>query len=521
MERESSSKDLKKKIEEKKRREKFELTVLQPMQADGRGFIRSLDNQLFVIDTIYDKLADLEMNGANFKDQLADLRSHRQAILAMKEVANKILEKLRGEEAAHLSDSQVREIKERLIDPLVRAEQARRIRAMRIQGPLVHKKQVTANDCKARHTEAIVHFIECISRATADKNSGLGKLWRWMSRDNDGDSIWLYSHHHTDKWKCMLFRISVETILDDLLFSLETYIPFGFGNDPAQYEMAASNVFIRPNWRVTDVNSMTYNTSNTFNVQTTHTVSHGVSIGENVTDSTGRSISGSTSQTIGTTEGKNSSQSESDGWMNNSTYGYSTGGDLFGSHSSSHSYGSSGGTSRTWGTSSSKNVSNTVSDSESHNIGRSVGVQTNLTDSVAEAVSGGFSCSDGKALQVNCWAYGIDFSKDPEVHLKQWRHGNRDAGHMFDKVQALFDAVCRSAIKHLQGLVMHTGDYEDKDLDSRIDEINRLIPVGENASGHKVALTKSGQAPPLLESTSVKPLQPKLRVQPEHEKEDS
>jgi hypothetical protein len=57
----------------------------------------------------------------------------------------------------------------------------------------------------------------------------------------DRVTIWLYYHHPSEKWKCLHFRIGVERTLDDVLFTLESHVNFGLGNDPTQYKMVIAH----------------------------------------------------------------------------------------------------------------------------------------------------------------------------------------------------------------------------------------------------------------------------------------
>src|SRR5579871_1653137 len=109
------------------------------------------------------------------------------------------------------------------------------------------------------------------------------------------DFIWLYHHHETEKWKCLFFRISVYAIGRDLSFVLDSYVTFGYGKDPAQYEMEASSAYAPPGSKLTLVTSATTSRSDGTSSQRSHGTNTGVSVAYGETNSEGRTIGSSQS----------------------------------------------------------------------------------------------------------------------------------------------------------------------------------------------------------------------------------
>jgi hypothetical protein len=468
----SSIKKLNQQMQELSRREHRQTDQVRSILNGAVRFIEALSAQQRMVDILFSQLTRLELSGARNDQQKAELTRQRQAMIQLQAVAAAIVSWAKGAGTADLPAQEMERTREEGIKPMLRAEQMRRIRALRIQGPLVGITHVKGEKCNGMRTEALVRIARHLTRATSDPHSGLGSLWRWMSKDG---SLWLYHHHDSQKWKCLFFRITVHRLLDDLNFSLESYVPFGFGKDPAQYEMASSNVFIRPRWLTTDVTSMTYNATNTFNVQSTFTRTAGVSIGETLTTNSGESIQDGTADT----------DSDSSAWSSGWSDSFGMGGG--GSNSSSSSNSGSG-------------HSQSRSHSKTTNVGEAFGVQTTLSDSVSEAVSGGFARAVGEALQVGVWAYGIDFGKSPKLHLEQWRHGNPDAAVVFDNVHLLFETICKEVTTHLQAMGSGRGQSQDDELEQRLDEIRAHMLVQDleqdtQSVDGKSKLLTSGQPP--------------------------
>ncbi len=472
-------KDIRNQIAAVHRREHIETSQLRPIQTGALVFIQSLENELNAITATRAQLSALESKYVSYNEQLTQLKKQQKELLALKTLAHKLLDKL--SDNLQLSENIVDQIWNSAIRPLMEADEIRRANAMRVQGPLVGKVEVVGTKCHGLRTEAIINIIRYVTEATANPHSGLAGLWRWMVMDAT-NSIWLYHHHETEKWKCLFFRISVYTIADSLKFTLESYVPFGFGKDPAHYEMASSNVFIRPTWQTTQVGSTTYNTSNTYNIQLTNTATEGVSLGSSFTKSETISETDSTNETHGTSHGTSNSFSSTSSWSDQWSENQGSGGSSSGGswHSSSSSGGSRGGGETTQhGENTGSHVTHGTGQSKGKSIGDSIGVQSTINTSISNSVSTGFAHAEGEALNVAVWAYGIDLGKPTHVHLDKWKSGNPDAAGVFDNVHTLFTTMCDNIIERLQAMGRGgSGAHSDLRLQDCLDQyISPFIPV--------------------------------------------
>lgn len=474
MESSTTAEELLAKIKEFDRRQGFETRVLRTMQFGAVAFMAELDNQCSIIESEIEHLSRLQKNKANYSTQLVELQYHRDRIAEHKLQAAKIAEMFPLDKIPTFSTEEASEIQANFIDPLLRSEGERKFRALRIQGAMVSKLSKTGERCQGRRATALADFAKFIDKATSNQRSVLSEMWRWLVRDKYSDSIWLYYHHASDKWKCLFFRITIDADLEEVKFWLETYVPYGVGGDPAQYSMETSDVYTRPSWRAANVTSRSYSSSNTYNLAATKSSTEGSSVGESVTNSQTESESWSASQSRGRQDNYSSGESWSLG--GNSNWNLTSG--------------SGGGT----------NTGSSQTSGGADSSGTSTGKQTNVNSSNSIALSEGIALTSGNAFQISCKSYGINLGLHPKEHLEQWRHFNGDAAEILDRVHSLFETMCRQEIKVLQGYNSGPGTLSDEDDEKCIAEIAKVFPIEDNLSalqGQKNAAQYSSVVQPL------------------------
>lgn len=451
-------------------RQAFVEINIDKMRRDGHEFIITLAERQADVENDIALYAELKSHGAYFEHQLKTLQWHRAAILDTKERAQSVL-KMYLKETPSAPHDNIKWIWDDHIAPLVRAEQIRLLRAWRLKRPMmVDKQQKKAEGCKERRADALAAFVQKLSDYIQE-GSRLSKLWRWMTCDEeDGDAIWLYHHEDFEKWKCIHFRIRVDAVARDLLFTIESYINFNYGKDPTQYKYDSSSAYDRPDWIKTTVRSHTLSTSSAVSEQQTLTFTKGASRGETVTDSQGKATSTSASRSRSASRGKSVGRNESSSWSNSSSYSFPAN-----SYGRSFSFGGSEGCS--WGANEGATVSTTDGASQTENVSTARATQQGSSESISRAVSAGFSCTDGKSVQLSYVAYGPDWGLSNKEHLKQWRDYNPEAAEIFDQVQELFAGICDELIKDLPLRAKGAGDQPVKTLDAVIARIATLIPV--------------------------------------------
>jgi hypothetical protein len=447
-----------------RRKVDLELHVLAPMRATGLAFVRDLNARLPVIESDLALYTALAKNGVNLAAQLEELTAHRDEILETRRQACEILEALRPQRCEGLDEAAIAKIWDEQIVPVVVREQARLLRAKRPMGPAVDANVRKAENCEGRYNTALRDCVEILDKEFK-RGPRYAQLWRWIARDQDGHAaIWLYHHHPSEKWKCLYFRIGIERIIDDVVFTLESHVNFGLGNDPTQYKIDQSRVYHRlmPGWSVTNENSKTFSTSNAVNVQRTLSLTGGGGVSRSVTQQQGVTLATSQSQSTSTSRGGNDSGS----WSNCSAFSLPA-------RSLQNSYSVGGGDSRSWG----ETTSDSTSSSEARNYGRSVAVQESINQSVAEAVSAGLSSTDGTSIQTTFVAFGPDFGVPEKELLAKWQNYNPDAAGIFRSVQHLFEAMCTKEIEHLQSMAKGRDAPPDEEPAACDAKIAAVMPV--------------------------------------------
>jgi hypothetical protein len=480
-------------VSSEERLESIAVKGLRPILFGAADFKKSLDLQINLLDALREQLLRLEDNGnasgtlVKYESQRGELSTARGDLAILKDRAEQILKLATGADKSFYGAKQIDDIWSRHIHPLLHEEQMRKYRALRIQGPMVEEQRFEGEKCNGMIAEAVVEMVKYITHVLSDPQSGLRSLWRWMGQDG---SIWLYHHSDHEKWKCMFFRIHVSRIYDNLSFSMESYVPFGFGNDPAHYEMETSEVYLRPGWRTAEISSASYSTMNTFNLQSSITHTDGVSLGTSVSTnfSTNESTTTGTSETV--SHSTNQSVTNTDSWFSNwsETMGSSTshsglgvgagGGATYGSsYGQSYGGGTSGSRSDTYGTSDGISTGTSQSHNKGTSQGESYSTQEGEQHSEARTTGVGIARSAGETLQVKVMGYGINLGKKSLEHLEKWKEANRDAARVYDNVQYLFKAMCKEIKERLQALGTGAGAYDEGKLESRLPEIEPFFLV--------------------------------------------
>lgn len=465
-------------------KEQFLRTGLRYIQDGAALFMAYLDQQDAALQDEMAHLRNLIEAGGHYAPQVAELQSERNEIAAMRAEAEAIRRAATGPDSHFLDAAYAQGVVDDRIQPLRRREALLQVHRTRVQGPMVQSRHVTGEDCQGRVEEAIELAVRYLNAVAGDPHAHLGKLWRVLTRSGTHLSIWLCSHEPLEKWKSLFFRIEITRSLDTLDFALESYVPFGFPGDRAQYRMDASNVFERDGWHRVDVASTSWNRANTYSLNGSRTDTAGVSFGINAAVNQGQQNSVTQSDNYSVAHSANFGESETMSWFKSTGDNFS-GSPNGSSYGNSHGHGSGGAITRNFGSATTTTDGSGTAVTHGTQSGSSFGAQASRSDSRAETIGYGFQLTDGTTLQMQSYAYGIDFGADAEEHLKQWRNGNPDAAVIYDAVQLNFDHMCRHVIKQLQGMGVGSVPFDPGAFEARLEGMKQFILFEDGPVQHR------------------------------------
>jgi hypothetical protein len=422
--------------------------------------------------------------------QLEELNAAEAELLLIRDDAKKIVKSLEASQTIdHYTAESLSAFKKKFIVPLIHRENARRVRNMRVQGRLVPSEGKPAPRCGRQLAEAVKFTIDYFNKVVADPYSGLSSLWRFITAGDN--AIWLYHHDTERKWQCLFFRIDLTRSGQDLHFNIESYVPFGVGGDPADYEMETSSAYTRPGWSLAETVSATFNSANTLNLNTTDTHSTGKTLGQSLSLTASDAVNTSTSnqtgagfsQTTGTSKNtswfENMSDTSGHGTSYSSTSGmnYSSTSGSSSNRSTTRGQGMGGGTALTQssGLTENKSVTDTSGNTKTSGTATTTNAQNNVSDSTAK--SRGISATTGESLQVSVIGFGMASSKSNKDHLVKWKEKNTDAARIYDAVHRAFNSMTDEIVETLQRRAQGSFDVDERELDERRDEIFSTILV--------------------------------------------
>ncbi|MBK8223955.1 MAG: hypothetical protein IPK73_23365 [Candidatus Obscuribacter sp.] len=449
--------------------------VLQRLHETGCGTISSLTNMLSLVEA--DELIIERLSSAHhyFDKQLAEIRAKKRTLVELKEMALIICETLVNE-SSKMSAERLLEIRETMIDRFILCQQKEEYRTLRIKGPMVDKVSFKCRNSSYPTTRILLDILEACHAEFRGGNEDLSDFWRWYSKDVSTEEIWFYHHSDFEKWKCIFFRISVRSSGRGRTLYLESFVPFGYGKDPANYQLEASSVYQRPGWTLTLVTSETTSTQTTETEQQSYSTNRGVSVGEGRTSNKN------------TTEGESSGLTESLNWgvasgetWSNTNYSSMTLNPL--SASSGSSAGSSSSFNQTFSGGSGKSTAKNYSTS----LGEALNYQTTLNDSIGEVTSSGISFTSSRSLQVTCWAYGINFAVSSKQHLEKWKEKNQDARDLYDRAWDLLSELCEAEMSHLDSISYTAKPADSPSALGYLEKVKSIVPVACRNIGSQIS----------------------------------
>ena len=512
-----------------------------------QGFIAKIEDEIRVIAERVSQLDHLHLHflGNDLKEKFTrPLLAEAAQLGTMVEAAKEILKKVdSSNKIRRLTDQRFQVISKKINDLLLE-EQRRRISNLRVLGPKVYtreKKLEKSSLSTGALAEAYVLLAGLIAHSQLDPHSKLTEVDSWFEKEPGKDfSIWLYHHSKDQKWKCLFFKIAITRIAEDLVLSLEAYVPFGLEGDPANYELESSDVFVRAGWRLTETLTKGLNQSRSLNLNVSNSVAVGETGGTSETETTGITTTVGKTENESDTEGTTSSQTRTeaestggshsvgksnahssswfDNWSESSGYssnwssgnqGTGVGGGSSGNQgrgggqsqgmtqtdsiTDAESYNNSISDGTTIGDSKSKTVGKGTSSTNSTSTGRAVQNQKGYSNTQTNTQGVGITMGDGESIQISYRSFGIALGKPVTQHLEKWKEANVDASRVFDSVTSAFDSWGNRIESTLRTLSRGGVNIGSGSLEQRLPDIAQYIPL-ENLTLAQVKVHQEGGA---------------------------